>query len=102
MIFGINSLIIFKKNLIVNPSAIKKSYGEESTDFHGQEMSKVGSKYICLAVILMDFVLTKVEIYYPKVFLKEFKYLEKERKAIKHIASNLDIFLMILMTIDSN
>ena len=36
MIFGINSLIIFKKNLIVNPSTIKKSYGEESTDFHGQ------------------------------------------------------------------
>ena len=65
-------------------------------------MSKVGSKYIGLAVILMDFVLTKVEIYYPKVFLKEFKYLEKERKAIKHITSNLDIFLMILMTIDSN
>ena len=50
----------------------------------------------------MDFVLTKVEIYYPKVFLKKFKYLEKERKAIKHITSNLDIFLMILMTIDSN
>ena len=37
-------------------------------------MPKVGSNYICLAVILIDFVLIKDEnYYYPQVFLKESK-----------------------------
>ena len=34
-----------------------KCYGDETTDFHDQEVPKVGSNYTCLEVILIDFVL---------------------------------------------
>ena len=30
-----------------------KSYSDESSDFHDQEMSKAGSNYTCLAVMLI-------------------------------------------------
>ena len=30
-----------------------------ATDFHDKEIPKVGSKYTCLAVVLIDFVLKK-------------------------------------------
>ena len=65
MIFGIKSAIVLKKNLIMNPSTKKimktkiKSYGDEAIDFHDKKISKVGSNYICLAVILIDFVFKK-------------------------------------------
>ena len=42
-------------------------------------MPKVGSNYTCLAVILINFVLMKDENYYLQVFLKESKYIEKEK-----------------------
>ena len=34
-----------------------KSYGDEATDFHDKEVSKVGSNYTCFSTILVDFVL---------------------------------------------
>ena len=34
-----------------------KSYGDEATEFHDKELSKVGSNFTCLEVILIDFVL---------------------------------------------
>ena len=40
-------------------------------------MSKVGSTYICPAVILTYFVLKKDENSYLQVFLKECKYIKK-------------------------
>ena len=42
-------------------------------------MSKVGSNYIFLALILTDFVLKKGEICCPQALLKEYKYIEKEK-----------------------
>ena len=57
-----------------------KPYHDEAADFHNWEMPKVGSDYVCLAVILYDFVLKNNEIYYLQVFLKQFKYTEKEKK----------------------
>ena len=55
-------------------------------------MPKVGSNYICLVVILIDFVLIKYEnYYYPQVFLKESKYIEKGKKVIKYINDDLEI-----------
>ena len=42
-------------------------------------MLKVGSNYICLAVILIDVILKKEENYYSQIFLKECKYIEKEK-----------------------
>ena len=47
-----------KKNLIANPSTIKKnlktkirSYGNEATDFHDKELPDTSSNCTCLAVI---------------------------------------------------
>ena len=49
------------------------------------------SNYTCLAVILIDFVLKKDENYYLQVFLKECKYIEKEKKIIRYIIDDLEI-----------
>ena len=38
---------------------------------------------------LIDSVLKKDEHYYSQVFLKECKYIEKEKKLIRYITSNL-------------
>ena len=70
----------FDSEPICNKKILKtkiKSFGCEATNFHDEEMPKVGSKYTCLAVILIDFVLKKYENYYAQVFLKECKYIEK-------------------------
>ena len=65
-----------------------KSYNDEATDFHDEEMPEVGSNCIFLVVILIDFVLKKDKNYHPRVFLKECKYTEKGEKRC------LDILLM--------
>ena len=87
ILFGIKSAAISKKNLISNLYTIKiflktkvKSHGDEATDFHDKEIPKSGSDYTYLAVISLYFSLKKDEIYYPQVFLKECKYIEKENK----------------------
>ena len=75
-----------RKNFIVSPSTKKylktkrKSYRDEATDFHDKEIPKLGSNFICLAVVLTGFVLKKEENCYPQVLLKECKYIEKEKK----------------------
>ena len=40
-------------------------------------MPKFGSNCICLSVVLIVFVLKKDENCYRKVFLEEYKYIEK-------------------------
>ena len=50
-------------------------------------MHKAGSNYTCLAVMLIGFVLKKDENYYPQMFLKEWKYIEK--KVIRHVTVDL-------------
>ena len=66
-----------KKELDCEPIYNKKflktkirSYGNKATDFHDKEVAKVGSNYICLAVILLDFVLIKDKNYYRQVIFK--------------------------------
>ena len=54
--------------------------------FYDKEIPKVVSNYTCLAVISLDSILKKDENYYPQVFLKECKYIEKKQ---------LDIFISI-------
>ena len=41
---------------------------DEATGFHDEDMPSVGSNYICLTVILINFVLKKDEDYYKQVF----------------------------------
>ena len=42
-----------------------------------KKIPKAGCNYICWSVILTDSVLKKDENYYPQVFLREKKYIEK-------------------------
>ena len=67
-----------------------KTYGDEVTDFYDKEIPKMDSNHICLAVISFDSSLKTDENYYPQVFLKECKYIEK--KVIWHINDNLSDF----------
>ena len=87
ILFGIKSVLILKKEVdsklvnnkkILNPEI--KSYGDEATDFHDKDIPKMDSNHTRLAVINVDFALKKDENYYLKVFLKECKYIEKEKK----------------------
>ena len=50
------------------------------------------SNHTCLAVICLDSTLKKDENYYPQVFLKECKYIEK--KVIRYINDNLSDFFL--------
>ena len=59
-----------------------ESDGDEATDFHDKEILKVGSNYVWLAVILIDFILTNDDNFYPQVFLKECKYIEKKKRLL--------------------
>ena len=43
-------------------------------------MSRVGSSYPSLVVMVFDFVLKNGHNYYQQVFLKELKYIEKKEK----------------------
>ena len=67
-----------------------KSHGDEVTDFYNKKIPKLDSNYTCLAVISLDSALKKDDNYYPQVFLKECKYIEK--KVVRHIHDNLGDF----------
>ena len=54
------------------------------------EIPNLGSNHTCLAVITFDSALKKNDNYYPQVFLKECKYIEK--KVIRLINDNLSDF----------
>ena len=41
--------------------------------------------------MLCNFVPKKYKNYYPRVFLKECKYTEKERKILRYITNNIEI-----------
>ena len=67
--------------LVCNKSLLKtkiKSYGHEVTDFYNKEFPKVDSNHTCLAVISMESAVKRDENYFPQVFLKECKYIEKK------------------------
>ena len=54
-----------------------RSYGVRPTNFYDKEIFKVESNRTFLAVISLSSALKKDENYYPQVFLKECKYIEK-------------------------
>ena len=63
-----------------------KSYCDEVTGFWNKKIFKVDSNHTCFAVISLDSTLKKDENYYPQVFLKECKYIEK--KVVRHITDD--------------
>ena len=56
-----------------------------NTDFHGNKMPKKSSEYICLSVILLDYVFTTIRNYYPQVFLEKCKYVIKEKIIVYYL-----------------
>ena len=58
--------------------------------FMKKKLLKMDSSHTCLALISLDSARKKVENYYPQVFLKECKYIEK--KVTRHINDNLSDF----------
>ena len=50
----------------------------------------VDSNFTCLAIIIVDSGLKKDENYYPRVILKECKYIKK--KVIRHVNDSLSDF----------
>ena len=67
-----------------------QSHGDEVIDFYDKNIPEVDSNHACLAVIDLDSALKKDDNYYPQMFLKECKYIEK--KVIRHIVDNLSDF----------
>ena len=58
-----------------------KTYGDEATDFHDNEMSKVNSNHTCLAVVGWDPALKKyVKNYYPQMLFKKIQLHRKRKK----------------------
>ena len=85
-------MLISKKKLIASLSITnifwKLRYGDEFTDFYDKQIPKADSNHTCLAVISLDYALTKDNNYYLQVSLKEFKYIEK--KLVRHIIDDLE------------
>ena len=67
-----------------------KPNGDGVTDFYDKKIPKVDSNHTCLAVITLHSALKKDDNYYPQVFLKECKCIEK--KVISLINNNLSDF----------
>ena len=67
-----------------------KFHVDEVTDFYDKGIPDVGSNHTCLTVMSLDSALNKDGNYYPQVFLKECKYIEK--KIIRHINDDMSDF----------
>ena len=87
-------MLILKEEFDSEPVYNKKSWkskikyhGDKVTDFYDKETPKVDSNHTCLAVIILDSARKKDDNYYPKVFLKQYKYIDK--KVIEQISDNL-------------
>ena len=63
---GFNIEVIFNNKKLKTK---KKSYkGKINANFHDDKLPKEGSQYICLSVILIDYVFRTGENYYHQVF----------------------------------
>ena len=69
-----------------------KSYNRKiSGNFNNNKVPKQGSQCISLSLILIDSALRAGSNYYPQVFLKEWKYLVKEKEMPKYIIDKIEI-----------
>ena len=69
-----------------------KSYdGKTNTNFHSNKITKEGSQFICLSVILIDFVLRTGKNFFPQMFVEECKYVVKEKNIPKYIIDDIEI-----------
>ena len=76
---------VYNKNILKTKI---KPYGDKATDFYNKQISKAGRlDYTSLTVINVNPAIEKDKKYYPQVFLKDFKYVEKE-KLNRHISED--------------
>ena len=68
-----------------------------NTNFQNNKITKVGSQFICVSVVLFNSAFRPSKTYYPQVFLEEFKFVVKEKKIPDYIAGNIEILVMILI-----
>ena len=83
----------FDRMPVYNKNYLKtkiKSHSDEATNFYDKKIPKRDANHTCLAVISLDSALTKNDNYYPQVFLKKCKYIEK--KVVRHIYDSLSDF----------
>ena len=69
---------------------IKSYNGKMNTNFHNNKIPKEGSKFICLAVILIDSVFRKGKNCYSQVILEECKYIVEEQKMPEYFWEDSD------------
>ena len=69
---------------------IKSYNGKMNTNFHNNKIPKEGSKFICLAVILIDSVFRKGKNYYSQVIIEECKYVVEEQKMPEYFWEDSD------------
>ena len=70
--------------------AKRKSYDEKiNTNFYNKKMSKEGSQFIYLSVVLFNSVFRTRKNYYPQVFLEECKYANKQKQMPEYITDNI-------------
>ena len=62
--------------------------GKKQIYIYDKKIAKVDSNHTCLAVTSLDSAHKKDGNYYPQVFLKECKYIDK--KVIRHFNDNLN------------
>ena len=65
--------------------------GKIKTNFHNDKRPKESSQCIFLSVILVDFVFKPGKNYYLLVFLKECKYVIKEKKMLGYITVDIKV-----------
>ena len=61
---------------------IKSCNGKINTNFLNNKIPKDGPHYLCLSVILHDSIFRVGKNYYPQLFVKECKYVIKEKRLI--------------------
>ena len=98
-LFEIKSIAISKKEFdngqwpASNDGFLKlkiKSHGDEVTGFYNKKIPKLDSNHTCVSAIGLAYSLKKDDDYYPQVFLKECKCIEKN--VGRHIHDNLSDF----------
>ena len=90
---------ILKKELDSEPvhnskylkAKIKSYNGKINTNFGKNKIPKEDSQYICLSLIMINFVFRRSKNYYPQVFLEECKYVVEEKKIPKYIINDIEI-----------
>ena len=82
-----NSEPVYNKEFLKNKNKISWRW---STDIYDKKIPKLDSNDICLAVINLGSAVKKDDNYYPQMFLKECKYIEK--KVSSHINDSLSDF----------